>query len=410
MEVVDQVAELEAVQSAPIPLLECFVQRLQLTPQLLLVSPISQLAQETPDSLGRTVPFLLWPLNCMQIDAVSTSLPLRESPKSNFARYFPSASYPTSPNPAGPTGSTSRSIAAESRRRHRQSRFPSLSAPRAQYRRSRTTPATQVLPVAQQSTFLRLTELLSRGIRFHRYGNGRKPLALARPGWLASAELAHPAADLARCAVHRVRRTAVPWLRPRNARSLSSTAETPTVPRSVVGAQAVGRRDPRLLRHVSRGRVPDLRMGRHAFGPTASWSRSMRVQPPTRRTKPSAGRMPPIPNRLTELLERGLTLVGSDMREDAVVRLIRTSKTPSDVLQAIFATAPSPPQMGAVERLLPVLIELWNTTPRPSADGATPTEVVEDKSNRAERPGRNDPCPCGSGAKYKRCCLARSVY
>jgi SWIM/SEC-C metal-binding protein len=23
------------------------------------------------------------------------------------------------------------------------------------------------------------------------------------------------------------------------------------------------------------------------------------------------------------------------------------------------------------------------------------------------RPGRNDPCPCGSGIKYKRCCGAR---
>jgi hypothetical protein len=21
------------------------------------------------------------------------------------------------------------------------------------------------------------------------------------------------------------------------------------------------------------------------------------------------------------------------------------------------------------------------------------------------KPGRNDPCPCGSGKKYKRCCL-----
>ncbi len=55
MEVVDQVAELEAVQGAPIPLLECFVQRLQLATQLLLVSSISQLAQKTPDSLGRKV-------------------------------------------------------------------------------------------------------------------------------------------------------------------------------------------------------------------------------------------------------------------------------------------------------------------------------------------------------------------
>ncbi len=25
---------------------------------------------------------------------------------------------------------------------------------------------------------------------------------------------------------------------------------------------------------------------------------------------------------------------------------------------------------------------------------------------RAKRPGRNDPCPCGSSKKYKRCCLS----
>jgi SEC-C motif-containing protein len=25
-------------------------------------------------------------------------------------------------------------------------------------------------------------------------------------------------------------------------------------------------------------------------------------------------------------------------------------------------------------------------------------------ARRAEAPGRNDPCPCGSGMKYKRCC------
>ena len=25
------------------------------------------------------------------------------------------------------------------------------------------------------------------------------------------------------------------------------------------------------------------------------------------------------------------------------------------------------------------------------------------------KPGRNDPCPCGSGNKYKKCCLAKVV-
>jgi uncharacterized protein len=27
----------------------------------------------------------------------------------------------------------------------------------------------------------------------------------------------------------------------------------------------------------------------------------------------------------------------------------------------------------------------------------------------AETAGRNDPCPCGSGKKYKKCCLAKHV-
>jgi uncharacterized protein YecA (UPF0149 family) len=26
---------------------------------------------------------------------------------------------------------------------------------------------------------------------------------------------------------------------------------------------------------------------------------------------------------------------------------------------------------------------------------------------KAPKVGRNDPCPCGSGKKYKKCCLAR---
>jgi len=29
-------------------------------------------------------------------------------------------------------------------------------------------------------------------------------------------------------------------------------------------------------------------------------------------------------------------------------------------------------------------------------------------SAMSSKTGRNDPCPCGSGQKYKRCCLARA--
>jgi preprotein translocase subunit SecA len=29
--------------------------------------------------------------------------------------------------------------------------------------------------------------------------------------------------------------------------------------------------------------------------------------------------------------------------------------------------------------------------------------------NRQQRVGRNDPCPCGSGKKFKNCCMRKRV-
>ena len=40
---------------------------------------------------------------------------------------------------------------------------------------------------------------------------------------------------------------------------------------------------------------------------------------------------------------------------------------------------------------------------RKGADAGMPRAVVECMT----KPGRNDPCPCGSGKKYKKCCMAR---
>jgi len=55
--------------------------------------------------------------------------------------------------------------------------------------------------------------------------------------------------------------------------------------------------------------------------------------------------------------------------------------------------------------------------PKPTADGATSTpaspqtsttgHVVKPVTSSANTPGRNDPCPCGSGKKYKKCCYPK---
>ncbi|WP_204661666.1 SEC-C metal-binding domain-containing protein [Fusibacter tunisiensis] len=70
-------------------------------------------------------------------------------------------------------------------------------------------------------------------------------------------------------------------------------------------------------------------------------------------------------------------------------------------------------------------IRIWEN------NGHTPSEIFEkfekprlkplpdqpfvyksDEQNdvKKEKVGRNDPCPCGSGKKYKKCCLGKDMY
>jgi uncharacterized protein len=41
---------------------------------------------------------------------------------------------------------------------------------------------------------------------------------------------------------------------------------------------------------------------------------------------------------------------------------------------------------------------------RPELVGGVPANLPGQPFKSAPRPGRNDPCPCGSGRKYKQCC------
>ena len=41
------------------------------------------------------------------------------------------------------------------------------------------------------------------------------------------------------------------------------------------------------------------------------------------------------------------------------------------------------------------------------ANSSDEPSAIEPIRNRNERVGRNDPCPCGSGKKFKNCCMKR---
>ena len=51
------------------------------------------------------------------------------------------------------------------------------------------------------------------------------------------------------------------------------------------------------------------------------------------------------------------------------------------------------------------IIDPYHLPTRKTLATYTPS-TSEDKSSPGEKVGRNDPCPCGSGKKYKKCCGA----
>ena len=64
-----------------------------------------------------------------------------------------------------------------------------------------------------------------------------------------------------------------------------------------------------------------------------------------------------------------------------------------------------------VKRLIPLVIDLANSTRLWENNGYTPDEMhnISKEMNkplkrRESKVGRNSPCPCGSGLKYKKCC------
>ena len=129
--------------------------------------------------------------------------------------------------------------------------------------------------------------------------------------------------------------------------------------------------------------------------------------PAARKTKAAAA---------PDILEQALARLGSTLSASEVRRLVATIDHPGEVIQAVMASVAGPgPTKAAVDRFLPVLMDVWNETPRDELGGRAPSEVYHqgrpappppEEPTRPLNLGLNRPCPCGSGKKYKRCCMA----
>lgn len=111
---------------------------------------------------------------------------------------------------------------------------------------------------------------------------------------------------------------------------------------------------------------------------------------------------------LDDELHVALGALGSSLSVAELRALIATSHHPTAVIQHLLKGG-RPPSRSALETFLPLLMEAWNSTPRPDLGGRSPDQMPSPPPAKARaEPPRNAACPCGSGQKYKRCCLAKT--
>jgi preprotein translocase subunit SecA len=86
------------------------------------------------------------------------------------------------------------------------------------------------------------------------------------------------------------------------------------------------------------------------------------------------------------------------IKEQTVQYLFRLQPTISEVATEVSAEAATPSGDG---RTAP---RVRKEAPRPAARQSLKPSVPAAVTAKASKIGRNEPCPCGSGKKYKKCC------
>ena len=81
-------------------------------------------------------------------------------------------------------------------------------------------------------------------------------------------------------------------------------------------------------------------------------------------------------------------------------------RQPEPAAEAAAETEPQPEAKAEAEpqKAEPVLNLRHKTDPAALGDGGASAEKEEHHMYNGVKVGRNDPCPCGSGKKFKKCC------
>ena len=98
--------------------------------------------------------------------------------------------------------------------------------------------------------------------------------------------------------------------------------------------------------------------------------------------------------------------MNSEEAEDLIISLdaeFKNNRKPSEIMKAFLANF----DISSLEEANFIgneVMKFFNNTRLWVTKGYTPEELNPTTVIKKEKVGRNDPCPCGSGKKYKKCC------
>lgn len=118
-----------------------------------------------------------------------------------------------------------------------------------------------------------------------------------------------------------------------------------------------------------------------------------------------------------ENMEKILKEAGVSETAEDLQRIINKQSSPQDVVEILYKNNRGIKEDRRVF-LEQAVFALEGVTPRTELNGLTPYEYDFVRENaefaneqaaktKAQKIGRNDPCPCGSGRKYKKCCMGK---
>lgn len=107
------------------------------------------------------------------------------------------------------------------------------------------------------------------------------------------------------------------------------------------------------------------------------------------------------------LIEKGINKKDIDLVLIKLIYLIKNDLGTMSLIQFLEESGAKFDTEKDGDDLVEVLVTIYNNTPMWIFKGLTILEVNERRKTvvkKEKEPGRNDPCPCGSGKKYKNCC------